>query len=271
VDGGLGTDTFLAANLRANNIEGGTSDSNGVVINMGSSAVTSTAVLSKVSSFTADSVTSVGGGEYAYTFAASLTANTAVTGSITNVENITGTAGADYIVASSTANVINGNGGSDYIVLDTGGGDTVTVVGTAAGGSAGTVAGFTVGTGGDIIDFTTNDAQMAATDPTTVFDTNTTIDDTTGIIIHGTTVTQGASATVAQATAGLTVGSFDGAGTTNDTVYIAYDDASNTYVGILDSDAGDDGFNGDTLTILLTIEGLADATTLTAANFADFA
>ena len=104
IDGNLGTDTFITAALRANNIEGGTSDSNGVVINLGSTAVTNTSVLSKVSSFTANTVTSVSGGEYAYTFAASAATNTGVTGSITNVENITGTAGADYIQTGAGAN-----------------------------------------------------------------------------------------------------------------------------------------------------------------------
>ncbi|MDA9214539.1 calcium-binding protein [Planktomarina temperata] len=116
IDGGAGTDTFLAANLAATDIEGGTSDSSGVVINLGSTAVTNTSVLSKTSSFTADSVTSVGGGEIAYVFAAGGATNSSIVGSITGVENITGTAGADYIVGSTVANVITGGTGVDYLV-----------------------------------------------------------------------------------------------------------------------------------------------------------
>ncbi|OUS13750.1 hypothetical protein A9Q89_01895 [Gammaproteobacteria bacterium 53_120_T64] len=182
---------------------------------------------------------------------------------------VTGSGQIDTIVVGAGANSITGGVGADVITLGAGV-DTLVRNGDGSTDGADTVSGFTVGTGGDIIDLTTNVAQMAATDPTTGFNTTTTITDTTAFIAHGTTVTQGAAATAAQATAGFTVGTFDVAGTTNDAIYIAWDNGTDTFIGELVSDAGDDGFTGDTLTLMLTLTGVADATTLTAANFADF-
>ena len=75
---------------------------------------------------------------------------------------------------------------------------------------------------------------------------------------------------MAQATAGLTAGTFDAAGGTADTIYILYDDGTDSYLGLLVSNGGNNAFTGDTLTILATFQGVADATTFTAANFADF-
>lgn len=127
IDGSTGTDTFLAASLAAATVEGaGTGTSTGVVINLGgTTAVTNTAVLGASVGYTGNSVTSVAAGEYAYVHAASAAINSNVKGSITNVENVTGTGGADYIVGTNGANVIDGGIGADTI--DAGlGADTIT-------------------------------------------------------------------------------------------------------------------------------------------------
>ena len=172
IDGDTGTDTFLAASLKANDIEGGTSDSNGIVINLGTTAVTKAAVLSAIGSHTADAVTSVGSGTIGYTFASSGATNSAVTSSIVNVENLTGTSGADYIVGSLKVNIIDGGVGADYIAgglagdTITGGGgndtidlgvadgasDTVVIEATALLNGTDTVTNFEVGS--DKIDIT---------------------------------------------------------------------------------------------------------------------
>ena len=188
-------------------------------------------------------------------------------------DSLTGGSGADTITGGAAADTIVGGAGADTIALGTAGDvDVVVLVGTAAGGAAGidVISGFTAGAGGDVLDMATNVAQMAANDPTTAFDANTTIDDLTGIIKHGTTVTQGASATVAQAMTGVTVGTFDGGGGTSDAVYLAYDDGQDTYIALVTSDGNDDGFTGDSIQVLAKLVGVADATALTAANFADF-
>jgi len=127
IDGSTGTDTFLAASLAAATVEGaGTGTSTGAVINLGgTTAVTNTAVLGASVGYTGNSVTSVAAGEYAYVHAASAAINSNVKGSITNVENVTGTGGADYIVGTNGANVIDGGVGNDTIIAGLGG-DTIT-------------------------------------------------------------------------------------------------------------------------------------------------
>jgi hypothetical protein len=168
-------------------------------------------------------------------------------------------AGNDTFVGTDEVNTVTTGTGTDTVTLQGDANDDLNVI-----------TDFTAGNGGDIIDLGTNGAQMNVTDPTVIFDTNVTIDDTTGIIAHGTTVTQGAAATVAQATTGLIVGTFDGAGSTSDTIYVLYDDGTDSYLGLVVSNGGNNGFTGDAITILATFNGVADATTFTAANFADF-
>ena len=72
-------------------------------------------------------------------------------------------------------------------------------------------------------------------------------------------------------TANLSVGTFDdGDGGNADRIYVAWDNGSNTYVGALVSDNNGDGFTGDSLTLMFTLNGLADFTSLSASNFFDF-
>jgi len=178
-------------------------------------------------------------------------------------------AGADVVVGGSGIDQITGGPGADTITLG-GGVDVITRNGDGTTDGIDTITDFVVGATGDSIVLTGNAAQMNVTDPTSGFTLSAAIDDTTGIVVTGTTVTQGAAANLAQVTAALTVGTFDGAGTTADAIYVAYDDGVNTYIGELVSDAGDDGFTGDAFTLMLILTGVADATTLTADNFASF-
>ena len=105
---------------------------------------------------------------------------------------------------------------------------------------------------------------------TSSFNSGTTIDDNTAFIREGTDVSEGASATLAQATANISVGTFDDAGGNNDRVYIAWDDGTHSYIGLITADQNDDGFTGDSLALICTLSGLSDCTTLTASNFSDF-
>jgi len=181
---------------------------------------------------------------------------------------IIGTASVDSISPGAGVDTITGGAGADVITL-AGGVDTMIRNGDGSTDGIDNVTGFVVGSGGDVIDFTTNGALMAGA-ATTGFDANVTLDDATGFAAHGAAVSQGAAATIAQATAGFTVGTFDAAGGSADLIYIAYDDGTDTYVAELVSDAGDDGFTGDSFTVIMKLVGVADALTLTADNFADF-
>ena len=157
------------------------------------------------------------------------------------------------------------------ISISTGAGaDTVKISGVAANQTGVTITDFTVGAGGDKIDLATNAAQMATTDPVSGYSETTTIADTMGLVVTGTAVAAGGSATAAQVGSALTVGTFDGGGGTADAIYVAYDDGINTYFGLLTSDGSNDGFTGDAFVHMLTLTGVADATTLSVDNFTDF-
>ena len=159
VDGGAGTDTYLAADLKASSVEGsGTGTSTGVVINLGATAVTNTAVLGNISGYTADAVTSVASNTIAYVFAASATTNSSKLSSITNVENITGTVGADYIVGDDNANTITGSEGSDYLKGNLGA-DTFVFAAAASNGTD-TFADFLVGASGDVLEISAVDTDF---------------------------------------------------------------------------------------------------------------
>jgi hypothetical protein len=276
IDGNLGTDSFITAALRANNIEGGTSDSNGVVINLGSAAVTNTSVLAKTSSYTANTVTSVGAGEYAYTFAASLAANTGVTGSITNVENITGTAGADYIQTGAGANVIDGNAGLDFINLDTGGGDTVQMAIAAVAGDKNTIDGFTVGAGGDQFDLVgVAGSGTGLTAGQIIADANLNgggggaVNGNKGLVTIADAVTGAITATTIHAvttggTNDLTVNNAD------NVLYLLVDNGTDSALARVNA-AGDTVIDVGEITVMAVFDGIADYSTILAANFTDFA
>jgi Ca2+-binding RTX toxin-like protein len=133
-DGGAGTDTFLAAGMHAVTESGSAAASTGVVINLGSTAISGTTVFTKVADYISGGLTEVAASTMTYTYAADAAGNAATVSTIVNVENITGTIGADYIVGGTGANTISSNGGNDYIIggagadTITGGGGTDTIV-----------------------------------------------------------------------------------------------------------------------------------------------
>ena len=121
VDGGLGTDTYDAQALDSvREVSTATNASQGVVINLGNTAVTATTVLAATSAFTAQGLTSISAGTVAYTYSADAADNSAVVSTLSNIENVVGSDGKDYIVASSAGSSITAGTGVDYVVLGTG-------------------------------------------------------------------------------------------------------------------------------------------------------
>ena len=273
IDGGAGVDAFLAASLKANNIEGGTSDSSGIVINLGATVVTKASVLSAIGSHTADAVTSVGSGAIAYTFALAGATNSAVTSSIANVENITGTSGADYIVGSLGVNIIDGGIGADFI---------------SGGLGADTITG---GSGNDTIDLGASDgaadtvvigatASINGTDAVTSFVAGTDkIDisafETVGAVVNGTgtytvaagqAVFLGGQAAGAADAPGAAIIALNAAGTvtaasisTGNFVLISDDNSAALY-SVLDDGAADE-YTGNIFTLLSTFDDAIVAST----------
>ena len=141
IDGGAGTDTYHTTGLVGASIEGaGTGTSTGVVINLGSTALSNANVLANSTQDLSGSLTSVAAGQIAYLFNGSAPTNSTVVKSIINVENITLAAnGKNYVVGSDGANSIVGSTGTDYInggagndTIDGGAGVDTIVGGTGA-------------------------------------------------------------------------------------------------------------------------------------------
>jgi hypothetical protein len=273
IDGGAGIDTFLAASLKANDIEGGTSDSNGVVINLGTTAVTKAAVLSAIGSHTADAVTSVGSGAIAYTFALSGATNSAVTSSIANVENITGTSGADYIVGSLAVNIIDGGIGADFISgglgadTITGGSGNDTIDLGASDGVADTVV---IGATASINGTDAVTSFVAGTDKIDIsaFETVGAVVDGTGIytVASGQAVFLGGQAAGAADAPGAAIIALNAAGTvtaasvsTGNFVLISDDNSAALY-SVLDDGAADE-YTGNIFTLLSTFDDAIIAST----------
>jgi Ca2+-binding RTX toxin-like protein len=173
--------------------ETGSAASTGVVLNMGTSNVTSVAVLTNVGDYLAGGVNAVVPGTMAYIFNgidAATPVNSSIVDTISGIENFTSTdaAGVEYVVGSDAANVLtlgagddyaNGGPGADTILGEAGadtllggdGADTITggtgidtITGgngidkisyfaTTATANANNVTDFTYGTGGDIMQF----------------------------------------------------------------------------------------------------------------------
>ena len=156
MDGGTGTDTLSVTGTTIGTDKDtttvGAEAIDGYVVNMGSTAVTSASVYANTGKYLSGGLTSVGSGTTAYVFATDLAVNASTQDTFTNMDNVTGSAGKDYIVGNSSNNVINGGDGIDYLVGGSGS-DTFVFASTAAGNDADTIADFTVGTSGDILNF----------------------------------------------------------------------------------------------------------------------
>jgi Ca2+-binding RTX toxin-like protein len=121
--GGDGTDTFSAVGMNAASIDGTTATSTGAVVNLGSAALTATAIGALLGSSNAiggavseisTNLVSVGGGQAAYLYGSAVAGSSALD-TISGVENITGSTGIDYLVGSSGANTITGGVGRDVL------------------------------------------------------------------------------------------------------------------------------------------------------------
>ncbi|MDA9191385.1 DUF4214 domain-containing protein [bacterium] len=189
IDGGAGTgDTFHTTGMVGAAIEGtSTGTSVGVVINLGTTAITDNTINGATGDFLGGGSTTVAAGSAMYTFdtASALFANT--TDTISNVENVTLAAnGVNYVVGSDAANVIVGGTGIDTILTGNGA-DTIT-----AGAGADVVTGGTGTLGGaDAFTFTSTTAAAMATEVAVTAGT----DQDYAIRVNGDTITDFTSGT----------------------------------------------------------------------------
>jgi len=205
---------------------------------------------------------------YAGGYGAVVTANKA--GSI-----IVGTGAVDQFTGGVGGDTMTGGAGNDVITLGTGGTDTLIRNGNGTTDGTDTVASFVGGT--DVIDFTTNGAKEGGAAVTGfVSGALGTIATGKGLAVFSSNITTADATTVTAAEMetylGATAVFFNGA--TADSVYIVMDNGTNTFVTKVTE--GADGTNkqfdvaDDSFQLIMVLTGVTDATTLTAASFADF-
>jgi S-layer protein len=124
IDGGIGTNTVSFASITTG-AEGegvGSGSISGVVVNLGSTAVTAATINTAMGGTVgiSGSLTSVASGTAAYIFPTQNVAFSTVVDTLTNIQNITGTGGTDYIVGSTADNTIIGGNGVDVMTGGTG-------------------------------------------------------------------------------------------------------------------------------------------------------
>jgi hypothetical protein len=269
--------------------QAGASTTTGAVINLGSTALTSSAVFTKTAAYLSGTQTEVASNTSTYLFNGESSTNASIIDTLATVENATGTNLADYIVGSASANTITAGAGVDFITSGTGA-DTI-VVTTVAAANYDLISDFTVGSGlerdvinapdgtfawfgdgaansdgvTDLISSTTVKAAKVADDQATIYTISTnsaanTFDD----FLAG---TDNEATMEGKIVAGM--GDADGT-VAADHLIIAIDDGEHTGIfkfesaGVSD-DAGD--VTAAEITLMVILEGVTDATTLTVDNF----
>jgi Ca2+-binding RTX toxin-like protein len=191
-------------------------------------------------------------------------------------DTLNGGAGGDFLNSGTGNDTIDGNGGDDTVVLGVGS-HTIIHAGNATGDGSYTISGFTAGAGGDVIDFQTNAAsEGAATVSNYESVANAgTVSAGTGLVVVGGTSVGGVAESDVETLLGAgaanitLLGAFNAA---TDEFYLLTDDGTNSYLFNVDSGGTTAGVTAaeETITLYVTFSGIADCTTLTAANFADF-
>jgi len=297
ITGGTGTDTFTFSS--ANIVEqAGSSTTDGTVINLGATALTSSAVFTMTAKYLSGAQTEVAAGTAVYTYSAESSTNASIIDTISGIENITGTNLIDYIVGTTGANVIQGGDGSDFITTGTGG-DTVAITDTGSGNDF--ITDFTVGGGlegdtvrldlsgleedaagnadVDLINVDLGTSSIAATDTvvlstvTGAFNGDALTTDTTILIANlaANIANAGALETALETGGGLAF-TTDKAIAAKDAILVAFDDGADSYLAHVEfgSAVNDNAIAaGASLaaTIIATFDGVTDVTTLTADNF----
>lgn len=240
INGGDGSDTYV---LTTGVTETGSAGASiGMVINLGSTAVTGTSVFAGVGRYISAAATEVAGGTAMHMYAASSSSNAATVQSISNIENITGTAEKDYIVGSAGDNTIIGGSGNDFL----------------RGGSGADTFGFNAPS----TDGTDTIADFAAGDIINVNSTstlNTYREGAVGSVVNTDEIVVITGAAHADAAALYTAGTFSAA---SSTVIVFLDSDTTTVKVYYDADGetgGADGVEIAELTGITTLAGLAAA------------
>jgi S-layer protein len=116
IDGGTGVDR-LDATLEE---QAGSGTTDGVVVNLSDAVITQSTVFSVIGKYLSASAPTVAANTSTYVFHNESTTNAVVVDTLSNIEDVTGTNGADYLVGSAVANSLSGLGGDDALVAGEG-------------------------------------------------------------------------------------------------------------------------------------------------------
>jgi S-layer protein len=282
LDGGAGTADVLDYADVTGTTSHGLANLSGMAINLSGAAVTAatigtamggTVVIGGGAGVAGAELAAGSAGYLAATAAGSTT--TMVRDTVSNFEHVTGSDLADYIVAGEGANTITGGAGADYIDLTetVAAADTLIRNGDGSTDGTDTIISFTAGTGGDIIDLTTNSAADTGTAGEVTVGALGIVTAAGETLVSGMNVINTSAFTGALTAAGVAaelaadgVISFDDA----EESYIAIDNGTDTAIFEFVDGSADTVIDAAELTLMVTLTGISDATTLTAANFADF-
>ena len=114
IDGGAGTNTYVFSSTTVAE-QAGSGTTSGAVINLSADALTASAVFTASGAYLTSSQASVAAGASTYLFNNESNTNASVIDTLANINNVTGTNLADYIVGSATANTIIGGDGVDVM------------------------------------------------------------------------------------------------------------------------------------------------------------
>ena len=162
IDGGAGTNTYVFSSANVAE-QAGSGTTSGAVINLSADALTASAVFTASGAYLTLSQASVAAGTSTYLFSNESNTNASVIDTLANINNVTGTNLADYIVGSATANTITGGVGIDRLTGGSGADTFVTTVGAAyTTAAADTITDFVVGASGDILQISIADSTAVA-------------------------------------------------------------------------------------------------------------
>ena len=187
---------------------------------------------------------------------------------------IVGTSVVDQFIGGAGGDTMTGGAGNDVMSLGAGT-DTLVRNGNGSTDGTDTVSGFTAGT--DVIDFTTNGALVAGAAVTGYASgAKGNLLAATGLQVFTDDITTADNSTLTAAELETYLGAtavFQN-GATGDSVYLVIDNGANTFVMKITegADGTDKQFDvaDDSFQLIMVLTGVTDATTLTAASFADF-
>ncbi len=275
MDGGAGTDTYdVSAGLVGASAGTGSDNVAGIIVNLGTTDVSEASIQAKTGLYLGGSATVVASGTSDLGYAADKTTNFSEVDTLSNIQNVVGSAGNDYIVAATAGSVITGGAGDDYLV---GGASADTFMYATGTDGADTIISFTSGTDKFNTDFVTSKGTLGA--GTTVIadvapavgavtlDTSATdVFEITGAALQAAITDYSSGAQVLAAISGTSVS----VNTEGDTALMVLYDGGNAYLYEVEDNSGADG--GGTallaadITLIGTFETIADGG-LVAADF----